>query len=370
MNVTVVSTPPDENSGVGQYTQQLADVLSAHVSLRRVAVPTDGRNPVPFVSAPFRAGTVDTDIVHVQFDYVLFGPKGLYTLLFFPLLWLQSRRHGFEIVVTMHEVLTDSFVTAPLVHLKRLYVDVLHTVVSSVGTVVVLSPVAADRYQTATGREDCEYIPHGVDSNIPVERSQSAAKKEFGYDPDEQLVVEPGYISPRKGSDVFVDLARRCPELSFLLAGGPPREQYRSFFERLKTRAPANVQVTGRLSEESFHTAMQAADVVVLPYNETEQGGVVNPVTQSGIFNWCAAHGLPVLASDCDYFRIIEREWEAVRLVDLTSLEATEQTLRAVLADDAERERLQESIDSYADAHTLEAAGASHASLYERLVEP
>jgi len=370
MHVTVVSTPPDESSGVGQYAARLAERLATRTSLSRVFLPTDGANPAPFVLAAVRGCPTETDLVHVQFDYVLFGPNGLYTLLFFPLLSVQSRRHDAAVVVTMHEVLTDASLAPPLTGIKRLYLRALNGTVSTCSdAVVVLSPEAERRYRSTAGRGECVHIPHGVDLEGTRDIETAAAKRRFGYDPDEFVAVEPGYVSPRKGSDVFARLAEQCPDISFLLAGGPPRPRHRSFFREIESREIPNLTITGRLPEEEFHAAFVAADVVVLPYNETEQTGVVNAVNQSGVFNWCAAYGVPVIAADCARFRTLSTEWNAVRLFEVSDLEEATSVLRDVREDAAERDRLSAAIEACASARSLARAVEDHHSLYTRLRE-
>ncbi|WP_167768463.1 glycosyltransferase [Haloarcula amylovorans] len=365
MDVTLVSTPPDTTSGTGQYADALGTELRERVSLSRRFLPTDEANPLPFLRRALDAGDAETDVVHVQFDYVLFGPLGAFTLFFFPLLWLQARRHDFAVVVTMHEVLNDALVTPPLAGTKALYARLLNTVIAATADrLVFLSGEAEERFLDSVGDVPRERIAHGVNLRQVRDIDADAAKREFGYDPETPLVVEPGYVSPRKGSDVFCDLAAHCPDVAFLLAGGPPRDRHTPFYDEICDRAPSNLTVTGRLPTERFHAAIAAADLVVLPYNETEQTGIVNAVNQSGVFNWCGAYGVPVIASDCPRFRTLRERWDAVRLFDPADLDDAERTLRAVLDDEAELERLAEAIEDYAREHSLAAAADDHVSLY------
>ncbi|WP_276272968.1 glycosyltransferase family 4 protein [Haloarcula litorea] len=368
MHVTLVSTPPETTSGTGQYTDALGDELADDDGVTHEYLPLDGANPIPFVSTAIRAGDGETDVVHVQFDYVLFGPLGLYTLLVFPLLWLRARRQGFALVVTMHEALNGALVTPPLAPLKALYARLINRLIARTADgVVFLSGEAEDRFEVSVGDGPFHHIPHGADRTETREMDTADAKRAFGYGAETRLVVEPGYVSPRKGSDLFLSLARRCPDVEFLLAGGPPRERHTAFFESIRGDAPPNLRVTGHLDDDRFHAAFVAADLVVLPYNETEQTGIVNAVNQSGVFNWCAAYGVPVLASDCAHFRSLHTEWDAVWLFDPADLDDAAQRLRRLLDDEAERARLASTVERYAREHSLSAAADEHRTLYRRV---
>jgi len=360
-----MSTPPDTTSGTGQYSDALASELSDFVSLTQTYFPADCANPAPFLRAALSTGREETDVVHVQFDYVLFGPVGLYTLFFLPLLWIQSRRFDFALVVTMHEVLNGKLVGPPLVPLKKLYTWVLNTVVAQTAdSVVFLSGEAEKRFTDSVGAGTYRQVPHGANREDIRTLAPAEAKDHFGYTAETQLVVLPGYVSPRKGSDLFCALADRCPDIEFLLAGGPPRERHTSFYESIRSRAPSNLQVTGHLEADAFHAAFAAADIVVLPYNETEQTGVVNAVNQSGVFNWCAAYGVPVLASDCARFRTLQDEWDAVALFDGTDLDDAERVMRELLVDKTKRDQLSANIERYGTVNSLTAAAEAHQSLY------
>lgn len=367
MNVALVSNPGDVSSGTGKYADRLCEALRSHVDVKRVTLPSDEWSPLPFIRAALGAPTGDTTTVHVQFDYVVFGPLGIYTLLFFPMLAVGCRLRGVPVVVTVHEALNANHVSSPLAWLKRAYVWVLNLTVAGVSDhLVFLSEQTAARFRDSVVIDASTVLPHGVDTTPPVDATQTEAKREFGFEPDDVLVVEPGYVSPRKGTDVFVSLAEQCPDLAFLVAGGPPRERHRSFGESLRDRAATNVSFTGALSERSFHVAFVAADAILLPYREVNQTGVVNPVNQSGVFNLCAAHEVPVAGSDCSRFRAVEERWGCPRLFDPDDINDVEATLRSIL-EDKEADRLRKALSAYAVANSFERVAEAHITVYEEV---
>jgi glycosyltransferase involved in cell wall biosynthesis len=365
MKVIFLSQPGAEASGTGQYTERMAGALGERIPVDRVEFPVDARSPVAFVRAAFDQRIADAAVAHVQFDYVLFGPRGAFIPIFFPLLALIARLRGVRVIVTVHEALNGDHVASPLSNLKRLYIRAMNLIVAACSDhLLFLSEQGRDRFTTSVDAQATSVVPHGVDVCPGPDVDPPAAKRRFGFDPDEVVVVEPGYIDPRKGTDLFLELARRRPDCEFLVAGGPPRERHRAFADSIREDAPDNLTVTGRLSDERYHLAFVAANVAVLPYSETAQTGVVNPVTQSGVFNECAAHRLPVAASECPRFVALNEEWGCPALFDPEVIDSVETCLDRLLAGE-ERDRVQAGLEAYAEANSLRRAAAAHLHVYE-----
>jgi glycosyltransferase involved in cell wall biosynthesis len=168
-------------------------------------------------------------------------------------------------------------------------------------------------------------------------------------------VTQHGFVNPRKGCETFLELARGLPDREFLLAGGPRTDEHRRYYEVIREAAPANVQVTGRLSDDEFHAAFAASDLAVLPYRA---------IYQSGILNWCAAYGLPVVASDVPYFIVIRREYGAPETVHRTDRETVVAAVRRLLDDTVARETLADAIRSYARDNDLREVADRYRSIY------
>jgi glycosyltransferase involved in cell wall biosynthesis len=362
----MLAQPPVRSSGTGQYTDRLVAAFPDELAVDVVELPVDGATPLPFLAAVFDDRLARADVVHVQFDYVLFGPFGLYALFCLPLLALRARLIGIPLVVTVHEALSGDEALPPLRPLKRLYLRLANVTVARAATRLVFLSTAARTRLTdhiTIPTERILQLEHGV----PEPRtalSKAEARRRLGVDTADPVVVAPGYVSPRKGSDVFVEAARRLPERSFVLAGGAPRAAHEDFASSLADRAPANCTVTGQLSEPAFHAAFVAADLVVLPHRETAQRGVRNPVSQSGVFNWAAAYGVPTLASDCPHFRALAAEWDAPALFKPGDPAALADEIQRLLTEDGRRTELGAVMESYRDANGIRSVAAAHLDLY------
>lgn len=365
VRVTMAATPGDGSCGIGTYARDLLAGIDG-IDSETVHIAQDDRSLGDFFSLAIQAVRGTGDVIHVQHEYGLFRREGsrfpgVMGLVFFPLLFLFSRLRSKRVVVTMHSVLNPFPGESPFS--VRLYLLLMHKLLV-IGTdhLIFLSPDCASRFLADVDIDDAGYsvLSHGVNTDVPGESIQVEAKRTFGFDPDDDVVVIPGFIRPPKGHDIFVELARALPEYEFMIAGGArPKGEDFEFAEQIRENAPENVTVTGVLDDEAYWTALAAPDLAVLPYRV---------VTQSGTFNSCATRELAVLASDADYFRRIEAEWGAPATVDVEDLSALVERVKSLLEDDARRGQLAESITRYKRANSFEQVGADHRRIYHHVV--
>lgn len=353
--VGFVTTPNDGSCGIGTYTGTLLGELDGRVTTELVPVRLRSLDPLHYARAAVRAGRLDVEVVHVQHEYGIFGPKSFTSWVFFPILYLFAALRGVPVVVTMHSAWNADTIGPPLVPLKRLYVRLNNAMIASgANHMVFLSENCREKFRGSTTPPSDEVIPHGVQTEtVPMDAGE--AKRTFGYEPTEHVVVEPGYVRPEKGQDVFVEIAKRLPEYSFLLAGGVQADEDRKFMDLVEQEAPDNVRITGLLDDNGFHAAFNAADLVVLPYRD---------VTQSGIFNWCAAYELPVVASDEPYFERLQDEWGCIASFDVDDSDAAADRIESLLDDRTARRELARAIADYRKSSSMDAVAERHAQLY------
>lgn len=334
--VTVVG-PPESNGGVGQYTSDFADASDGDRRVRRFDV---GFNPVSHLGLAVAASRDDTEAVHVHFVYSFLGPAGVLSVLFFPLLYVLTRLSSKQLVVTLHEVWSEEDTGSPA---KRLYAYFVHTLLSAcTDHVTFLSENAQDAFHRTAWAGETSVVPHGV--NKQATRDVTAAREPFGFDEDDVIVSQHGYINPRKGVETFLEIAEELPEYEFLLAGGPRTVEHEAYFKELCDATPKNVTVTGVLDEEDFHAAFNATDLVVLPYEE---------INQSGIFNWCAAYALPTVATEIPYFEDVRREWGCPVTFQRGDVEQAVDAVKQLCDSEAEYRELAGSMTSYAAENSM-----------------
>jgi len=365
VDVTLVTAPGEGESGIGDYTDDLLSHAN-DIDVEEVELQIRSKSPLEFLLPAIRIGRTQRDVIHIQHEYGMFGPMSLMTWIFFPVVFALASINDTPTVLTLHEAINRNHVTEPLAPLKRGYIFLINRLlVCGSDRVVFLSDTTKSEFAESTHPGNSTVVPHGVNVDRVVDIPQEEAKERFGYAPSDIVIVEPGYIEPRKGNHVFVELAERLPEYEFLIAGGASNVSYREYAEEITDSAPENLRVTGVLEEEMFHTAFGAADLAVLPYLRTRQAGIVNTVGQSGIFNRCITYELPVLGSERSYFEDLRQDWGCVDTFSTDDLDQATQRIREVINDETRQERLVTAMRAYGNEDSFEQVVEEHEKIYE-----
>lgn len=359
MKVTLVSTPDLPTCGVGTYTGELRRRLEELTAINHVSIPIEGVNPYPFIQAAITAGWSDSDVVHVQHEYGLFGPRSVLSWVFFPLLFLLTRLRNLPVVLTIHEAWSSATIESGPYLVKRLYVRAMNYMLAGVADeLVFLSDSVKEEFERTVELNHATRISHGVAvaKSLPSSDDPEAT---FDIDPEQNVVVEPGYVSHNKGQDVFIRMAERFADVQFLVAGGIRSDRDSAFYETIKDESPENVIITGVLNDTEFHDAFQVADAIVLPYRKS---------SQSGIFNWAAAHEVPVAGSRCTYFRSLADRYDCIKLFDINDEDEVAQAIERILYDEDLRDRLQEGLKTFKEDESFEQVSKRHVQLYSTLI--
>jgi glycosyltransferase involved in cell wall biosynthesis len=171
-----------------------------------------------------------------------------------------------------------------------------------------------------------------------------------------------GLLRPYKGLDTLVEAFAAAPDDAVLLIVGMPRMP----LEALRARAHElgisdRVRwVTRFVADAELPAYFRRADVVALPYRETEQ---------SGVLNTALAFGSALVLSDTGGFRELGVEHGAARLVPPGDAGALGAALQSLLGDPAERERLsQAALRAAAGPYSWSRAAELTERLYRELL--
>jgi glycosyltransferase involved in cell wall biosynthesis len=361
-SVTMVATPDDGTCGIGTYAGDLLTSFPDAIDTTTMTFDQDDRSVGHFLSLAIRLLASDTDVVHVQHEYGLFRREdsqwpGVMGLVFFPVLFGLNGLLGKTIVVTMHSVLKPDAEEAPL--RIRLYLIAMHELIAAGSDhLVFLSEECENRFRADVHLEpeECSVLPHGVNLTEASSLSIAKSKARLGYDDDDTVVMIPGFMRPPKGHDIFIEVASNLPEYEFLVAGGGrPKGDDIEYAEHIEAEAPDNVTVTGVLDGQAFPDTLNAADLALLPYRT---------VSQSGTFNWCVAHAIPVVTSDEPYFARIEREWGCLETVDVIDVDRVTETVRKVLDSEDRQKSIAENARYFRRQHSFERVADRHYRIY------
>ena len=196
-------------------------------------------------------------------------------------------------------------------------------------------------------------IPHAaftglrdVESELPSELA--------AFDDGRPVALFFGLLRPYKGLDVLLAAWDAIPDAQLWVVGMP-----RMDIGALQAAAPPDVRfVTRFVSDAEAAGVLRRADVVVLPYREIDQSGVL--ASALGL-------GRPLLLSDVGGFGEVAQAG-AARLVAPGDSGALHDALAGLLADPAARTELAQAATALADGPwSWDASAQAHIGLYERL---
>lgn len=217
-------------------------------------------------------------------------------------------------LLTAHDVMPREPRPGQLAAQRRLY--------RRMDAVVVHSEHGAARLRDELGLDPAlvHVIPHGAFHHLAELPGEAAPS-------DRPVVLFFGLLRPYKGVDVLLDAWRQVDADAELWIVGMPRMDV----EPLRAAAPPGVRWVPRYVQDAELAAtFRAADVVVLPYRE---------IDQSGVLFTALAFGRPLVLSAVGGFPEVAATG-AAELVPPGDAGALAATLTALLADPERRARL------------------------------
>jgi len=196
-------------------------------------------------------------------------------------------------------------------------------------------------------------IPHGVFAHLAVERP--GVEDEPPLQTDKPVVLCFGLMRPYKGIDLLLQAWRGIEDAELWIAGMP-----RMDISPLRAIAPPNVRFVPRfITDSQLPAYFRRADLVVLPYRE---------IDQSGVLFTALAFGKPLLLSDVGGFPEIAATG-AARTFPTGDASALGEALSELLEDPAGRSEMAERASAAAAGpYSWEAIARRTLDLYQALL--
>ncbi|MGA9668787.1 MAG: glycosyltransferase family 4 protein [Terracidiphilus sp.] len=147
-------------------------------------------------------------------------------------------------------------------------------------------------------------IPFGLNNSVPdTELTPVEAKRKLGIDSQDKVVLFFGRMRPYKGLDYLVEafqqIVLRDNGYRLVIAGEPKKDSerhWREIQESIERKEIGNrvIQEARFIRDDETEIYFKAADVLVLPYSQ---------VFQSGVLFLAYSFGLPVIATDVGSLR-------------------------------------------------------------------
>jgi glycosyltransferase involved in cell wall biosynthesis len=235
----------------------------------------------------------------------------------------------------------------------------LTRLLAEMDAVVVHSEHGARRLQIDFGvsPEKLTVIPHGAFGYLTRQEDEVPLPAEL-REVTGPVVLAFGLVRPYKGTDVLLEAFRQVEGAELWVVGMPrmPMDELRA----LARRAPGTVRFVDRfVTDPEIPAFMRRADVVVLPYRNIEQ---------SGVLYTALAFGRPLVLSSVGGFPEIADQGAAA-LVPPEDPEALAEKLRELLADRSAREALADAAtEAAATTYSWDRIGEATLALYRELL--
>jgi len=337
MKVLLISSYPQEGGGISKYAHSLGDELARfHVEMihRRVCFFQGKLRNLWF--GIFRTTwQAKPDVVHIQYTPLVCGP-----LLPFFLFAMRLSSPGTKIVITAHEkpeIYLRYLKKWKLGWLFLLYEGFSYKVAHRihVHTQEHREDLVA-RYHLANRK--IEVIPHGIDEphDVLPNRIQSLREK-YGLQ-GRKVILRFGYIRPFRGLEyliaAFPQVVREYADAVLMLAGATPASwaKYHRKLELLVTELDLSgkVEFSGYVPDEEIPALMGMAEMVVLPYMDITQSGVLHREV--------IAYAKPVVSTNVGGIGEMVRSYQIGRVVPPAEAESLGEAITGLLSDPAEME--------------------------------
>jgi glycosyltransferase involved in cell wall biosynthesis len=286
------------------------------------------------------SGARRADVVHLQ--WLTVQPLDVRL----PPIALSSTRRP-PLVLTAHDVLPREPRRGQLDAQRRLY--------ERVEAVVVHSEHGAARLRDELGIDPARVhvIPHGAFAQLADIPDPTPLPAELAA-VERPVVLCFGLMRPYKGIDVLLEAWRGIEDAELWVVGLPKMD-----IAPLQAGASPNVRFVPRfVVDREIPAFFRRADLVVLPYRE---------IDQSGVLFTALAFGKPLLLSAVGGFPEVAATGAAA-LVPPGAPAALHTKLRRLLADPAARERLGAAArEAAATTYSWDAIAAQHLALYATL---
>ncbi len=189
--------------------------------------------------------------------------------------------------------------------------------------------------------EKIRVIYNGYDPlRLAASTDQGEARAQLGLPPKKFIAVYTGRVNHKKGLDIVLDAAKRCPEVQFILVGSESQGPIEEAAANIE-----NVKIVGWQPFEKTVPYLAAADVLLIPPSDIPLKKFGNTVLPLKTFLYLGAGRAIVGPATPDVEEIIEHDRNGL-LVPPGNLEALIGALKDLASSPEKKQRLSEAAQS------------------------
>jgi glycosyltransferase involved in cell wall biosynthesis len=340
----ILCAPAPGQCGIGDYSLSLSRELEKqNVTVTRIN---------PGESSP---AISQTDIVHIQHEYFLYGGVAPWKNRFWRYLKIIKR----PIVLTAHEFVRP---IGPFYYRAAIQLTNKMTFGNSkIHCIIVHTEHDRKQFLKSGIKEDhIKVVRHGVPSTPKLpDRKES---RDFLELTDEFTVTIFGFLSKKKGHmEAIKTMKLLPPSLNLIFAGGKHPEDTTAYVSNIEDEIKNaglsdRVRITGYLNENDVLKVMAATDLVLAPFTETSGSGSLAMAFS------CAR---PILASDIKpHQEYIEETPGCVMLYPSGNIKQLAEMIDMLQKNQAMRNALAEGASKYRHEHTFSRMAAETIQIY------
>jgi glycosyltransferase involved in cell wall biosynthesis len=215
-------------------------------------------------------------------------------------------------------------------------------------TVIAPDGVDLERY---------EGMPQPVEARqLLLERVQSTASSPLRQLTAERFTVGyTGHLYPGRGRELLLELAKRMPQVAFLVVGGESRD-ISSFQVEIQAQQAQNLILTGFVPNAELPLFQAACDVLLMPYQQkvaaSSGGDIARYLSPMKLFEYLACQR-PIVSSNLPVLQEVLNPQNAI-LVPADDPSAWEQAIQSLRNDPELRNRLASQARRDAQRYTWE----------------
>jgi len=365
MRINIITTKGDGTCGIGTYTKYLSEEQKKfNYIIHFYWIKLNDKNPLHYFKIFYNV-IKKCDIIHIQFDYSLFGKflglTGIWAFFFFPLVKITAKLKKIKIIITMHEIW--NYKNSPKYgYIGSIYVFLLNFLISvCVDKIIFLSE---NGYNIGLNQKipitKMVQIPHGLKDSDKFDKKIS--RKQLKLDPEKKIILQFGFISRSKGQDLLVKATQYLPkDWIFLIAGSCKNQEDMEYLENdCKKYSPENLIFLNFISEEDIPILFSSIDLVILPYRE---------IIQSGVLNLAFSYKIPVIASDLPYFEEINNEYHCLVLFKKDNEISLAKAIYKTLSNENLYSSIVNNIQKYYEQNSYNLTALRINKIYQELLE-
>ena len=282
MKVVMISSYPTEGCGISKYSKELINGLKNNkieVFSYRMFFYKEKLKNIFWLKIFYEVLRIKPDFIHIQYTPTICGP-----IIPFFLVLLRIFSPKLKIILTTHEKPSTylkyfNIVTMPffILYEKCIYdfsdQILIHTSEHKYELI--------EKYKLR--KEKLKIIPHGIDKELKVDITQlQEIKNKYSLE-NKDVITFFGSIRPNKGVEYLISsfskVIKKKDNLILLIAGSAPK-MWLEYFNELKClvkelKIGGCVRFTGFVSDNDIPTILHISKIIVLPYIQSTQSGVL-----------------------------------------------------------------------------------------------